>query len=215
MIFQFEQVTTNFDMSWFAVKNEKAFIAALAPFERGRLTVTIDYPGERKQLMYYNPSDTTYGATIQERLAFKLFEQNELAGTIQGMTQKVKGFLQSYAYRMLQAYGSTYYLYEVGFGNKGLYLCFYKDDQLIAIADKELKVVNYQDHYTVYALNEADLSAIVPLLLHYDITEHGDMMEVSLYSVKKKKVNTVQKQLLEKYDASFIEMVKQMEETSR
>ena len=47
------------------------------------------------------------------------------------------------------------------------------------------------------AINVSAANAyVVPLILHYAITAHGDIMEISLASVKRKKVNTIQKELL-------------------
>ena len=106
--------------------------------------------------------------------------------------------------------GDEYFLYEVGFGHKGLYLCIYRGEELIAIADKELTVINYQDKYTVYTKNDEFIQFIMPLIMHYDITKYGDVMDISLRSVKKSVVNTIQKELRAKYDPNFILQIKQL-----
>ena len=207
MIFELEQVNTNFDMSWFGVKDGHAFLVALAPFEKGRLRVKIDYPKDKHQMLCFDPLDTTEGKTLNDRLSFKVYEEDERKGTITGKRKSCKGFLQSYNYLAFTYGEENYYLYEVGFGHKGLYLCVYQEDHLIAIADKALVVKNYRDMYKVYAEDEANLQAILPLLLQYDLTAHGDLMEISLYSKKKKIVNTIQKELKEKYDPAFVERI--------
>ena len=207
MIFDLEQVNTNFDRSWFGVKDGHAFLVALSPFEKGRLRVKIDYPKDKHQVLCFDPLDTKEERMLSDRLSFKVYEEDERKGMIVGKTKSCKGFLQSYSYLAL-AYGEkNYYLYEVGFGHKGLYLCVYQEDHLIAIADKALVVKNYHDMYKIYAEDEANLQAILPLLLYYDLITHGDFMEVSLYSKKKKVVNTIQKELKEKYDPAFIERI--------
>jgi len=48
-------------------------------------------------------------------------------------------------------------------------------------------------------------------LIYYDITAYGDVMEIALHSTKEKWVNTPYKELIEKYDASFISRIKEME----
>ena len=208
MIFKIEQMRTNFNMVWMATKDSTNLCTAISPFEKGCLNIMMDYPNGEKHRLYYNPSDTSYGTSLIERLTFKLFDGDNLIGTVSGQNKKVKGFLQSYPFRILKLSHEEFFLYEVGFGNKGLYLCIYKGDELIAIADKDLTVINYQDKYTVYTEKAEYTPIIMTLIMYYDITAHGDMMEISLVSVKKKKVNTIQKELIAKYDSSFIAKIK-------
>ncbi|HBM98603.1 MAG TPA: hypothetical protein DD413_04185 [Ruminococcus sp.] len=209
MIFEIQQVKTNFNMVWMAEQAKKSIATAICPFEKGQLNIVIDYFDKDRFSLTYNPNDGSLGTSLLDRLSFKLIHSENVVGSIVGKNQKVKGFLQSYPYRVMNFQDINYYLYEVVFGNDGLYLCIYKDDQLIAISEKDLKVVNFQDHYTVYALNEDDLKIIMPLIMHYDITAHGDMMEIAVRSVKKKKVNTIQKELIAKFDSAFIAAIKQ------
>lgn len=211
MIFIIEQVKTNFNMVWMASQDSNNLCTAISPFEKGSLNIIMDYPNGEKHRLYYNPSDTSYGSSLIERLTFKLFDGDILIGTVVGQNRKVKGFLQSYPYRVLKMGNEEFFLYEVGFGSKGLFLCIYKGDELIAIADKDLTVINYQDKYIVYTESAEYTSIIMTLIMHYDITAHGDMMEISLASVKKKKVNTIQKELIAKYDSSFIPKIKALE----
>lgn len=194
-----------------ATENSINLCTAVSPLEKGCLNIIMDYPSGEKHRLYYNPSDTSHGTSLIDRLTFKLFDGDNLIGTVVGQNKKVKGFLQSYPYRVLKTGNEEFFLYEVGFGSKGLFLCIYKGDELIAIADKDLIVINYQDKYTVYSESSEYASIIMTLIMHYDITAHGDMMEISLASVKKKKVNTIQKELIAKYDSSFIPKIKAYE----
>ena len=211
MIFEIQQVKTNFNMVWIAEKEEKSIVTAICPFEKGQLNIMLDYLDKDKFCLSYNPNVSSLGTSLIDRLSFKLMHNEEIVGTIVGKNQKAKGFLQSYPYRVMNYKGVNYYLYEVGFGNDGLYLCIYKEDQLIAIAEKDLEIVNYRDHYTVYALNEEDLKIIMPLVMHYDVTAYGDVMEIAVHSVKKKKVKTIQKELIAKYNPEFISKIEQEE----
>lgn len=211
MIFKVEQAKTNFCMVWIAseLKLDKVICTAIAPFEQGQVVVEMDYDDGEKNRLCYNPSDTTLGIRLMDRLAFKLLDRDtQILGTIRAENQKVDGFLQSYPYRVLQKGDETYFLYEVGFGGKGLFLCIYRGDELIAIAEKELTVRNYKDSYTVYASSADDLKVLVPMIIQYDLTAYGDVMELSVCSAKKTKVKTFQKELLAKYDPDFICRVK-------
>lgn len=211
MIFEIQQTKTNFNMVWIAKQENKTIATAISPFEKGQLNIEIDYLDNNKFRLYYNPNDASLGTSFTDRFSFKLLCNEIVVGHIVGKNQKVKGLFQSYSYRIMNFQNTNYYLYEVGFGNDGLYLCIYKENELIAIADKDLKVINYKDHYTVYALNENYLKILLPLIMHYDITAHGDMMEIAVRSVRKKKVNTIQKGLIAKYDPNFIPRIKAMD----
>ena len=67
---------------------------------------------------------------------------------------------------------------------------------------------NFQDEYKIYATSDDFIRPIMALLIQYDMTSHGDVMEVAVRSVKHKKVNTMQKELIAKYDPEFIPRVK-------
>ena len=198
-------------MVWIAEQNGKSIATAICPFEKGQVNIIVDYSDKDRYCLSYNPNDSSRGNSLIDRFSFQVIHDGNMVGTIAGLNKKVKGFLQSYPYRVMKLQNEAYYLYEVGFGNEGLYLCIYRGDELIAIADKDLKVINFRDHYTVYAANECDLKVIMPLMMHYDITAHGDMMEIAVRSVKKKIVNTIQRELIAKYDPTFIPTIKQQD----
>ncbi len=210
MIFLVEQVLTNFNMVWMATKDKQILCTAISKLQKGSFDVTLDYSNMAKYRLRYDPKEKSYGNSLKDRLSFKLFKENELLGSIVFENKKIKGFLKSYGYRILRIENDIYNLYEVGFGKDGLFLCIYKNDELVAIAEKNLKVINYKDIYKVYSLID-DLSGIVPLLLHYDVTAYGDLMEISLHSTKKKFVKTPQEELRAKFDPTFIPKIKSME----
>ena len=139
-------------MVWFATqKDSDPLCTAISPFEKGQINIELDYSSGDKTRLYYNPSDTSYGNSLFDRLSFKLLDaSNHLIGTISAENKKMKGFLQSYTYRVMRINDKAYYLYEVGFGSRGLFLCIYDGEELIAIAEKSLTVINYKDsEYTV------------------------------------------------------------------
>ncbi len=211
MILYIQQTKTNFDMEWMVTDKTGALYAGCrAPFEQGRFQIGITYGDDTFQRLYYNPSDTTWGSKLVDRLSFKLFDAEKKIGHLVGKTQKT-GFLKAYAYYEYLFNGETYYGYEVGFGSKGLYLCLYRGDRLIAIVDKVLRVVDYKDCYTAYIEREEDAKILLPFVLYYDSTAYGDVMEVRAKHVSVKFVNTIQKEVLAKYDPEFIPRIRQAE----
>ena len=207
MIVNILQTKPNFEMEWKIQNGDEQVALAHSPFEKGCFQVFLKYQNGLSQRLYYNPSDTTWGSKIADRLSFKLFEKDDKIGHLVGKTKKT-GFLKAYAYYEYVHKGQCYYGYEVGFGKDGLYLCVYKDDRLIAIVDKQLRVVNFKDVYTAYIENDEDIEVVIPFVIYYDVTAYGDVMEIAVMSVHEKRVNTIQKELIEKYDASFISRIK-------
>ena len=211
MIFSISQVKTNFDMLWIADCKGKCVCVAKAPFEKGAFNIYLEYPDRADQHLYYNPDDRRYGDSMIDRHSFKLFSENQFLGKITTQNKKERGFLQSYSYTSMRIGDVNYFLYQVGLGKKGLYLCIYREDDLIAIVDKALTVKNFQDEYMVYTLSQEYAEVILPLVLYYDMTSYGDLMEVKLRSVKRERINTFQKALLAKYDPDFISRVKALD----
>ena len=80
-------------MEWIVTQGECLFAEARAPFEKGRFTISVDYKEASCQRLYFNPTDTTWGSKMVERMSFKIFEDNNKVGHIVGKTQKT-GFLK-------------------------------------------------------------------------------------------------------------------------
>ncbi len=201
-------------MSWTVSSGGRQIAKVESPFESGMFRAKIAYESGQTQVLYYNPSDTTWGKKLADRLSFKLFENAEAIGFMVGRTKKT-GFLRAIAYYEFVYYNDTYSVYEVGLGKNGLFLCFYRGEQIVAIVEKELRVVNYRDKYTAYMLDDALFCQVLPFVIYYDVTAYGDVMEHSVYSVKEKRVYTKQKELIEKFDRSFIDAVKKTETEGR
>ncbi len=212
MIFNIQQTKSNFNMQWEVADHFGRPIATIsAPFEVGKFEVGVSYASGLRLGLYYNPQDKTWGSKLVDRLSFKIFDSNRnKIGHIVGKNKKLS-FFKAYPYYEIEYNGEMYYGYEVGFGRKGLYLCIYKQDQLIGIIDKKLQTINFKDTYTLYL--EQPEYAEVPLLfsIYYDMTKYGDVMEVALHSAKEVWVNTPYKDLIEKYDPTYIARVKAMD----
>jgi len=211
MILEINQIKTNFNMEWIVLKRDEMFCKAVSPFEKGLFRTNIHYSDGRIQSTCYNPSDTSYGSKIADRLSFKVFDNETHVGHIVGRTQKTGKFLCAYPYYEFIYHGEEYRGYEIGFGGKGLFICLYKNDKLLAIVDKRLRVINFKDIYTAYIENSQFASVLIPFILYYDVTAHGDVMEIALLSVQEKRVNTIQKELIVKYDPDFIPRIKAMD----
>ena len=215
MILDIKQTQANFDMEYLVTKPDgERFADCYSPFEKGRFAVDIDYgDAEPHQKMIYNPSDTTYGSRLRDRLSFKIFDDaDELVGSIIGDTQKT-GFLKAIAYYNINIGGRSYRGYEVGLGEDGLYLCIYDDnDTMIATVKKKMNTVNYKDAYTAYIANgdstEEYVKAVLPFILYYDITVFADVMERSVATARQTFTNTAQREVREKFDPEFIARVK-------
>lgn len=211
MILSIQQTKSNFHMEWtVSDKNNELYALLKAPFVVGKFQADVFFSDKTQYALYYNPYDASYGAKLKDKLSFKVLQNDMLVGKILGQTKTV-GFLKSYPYYEFTFHNDLYYGYEVGFGSKGLYLCIYKGEQLVAIVDKDLRVINYKDSYTAYLLDGQYAKAVVALVAYYDIVAYGDLMQIALLSVQERRVNTIQKELIAKYDSSFISRIKAME----
>lgn len=211
MILNIQQTKSNFHMEWIAQRTTgELFSKVEAPFVTGKFEAFAAFSDATQLKLYYNPYDTSMGTALKDRLSFKVLQEGCFLGKILGKTKSV-GFLKSYPYYEITFDNEVYYVYEVGFGSKGLYLCVYKGDMLIAIVDKALRVINYKDSYVAYLLNEQYAKIVTAFVVYYDVTAYGDLMQIALLSVKERRVNTVQKDLIEKFDPNFIPRIKAME----
>lgn len=197
-------------LEWLVEQDGTALCKAVAPFERGRFNIHVEFANGEKYRMYFNPSDKQYGASMTARFSFKLLQDEQLISLVNAPNKMLKGWFKSYQYRVVNFKGTPYYLYEVGFGYKGLYLCIYREEELIAVVQKDLVVRNFLDTYTIYGLDEKDLPMMMPLLLHYDTMANGDITQMAVSSVKVTTRNTIQPELIAKYDPEFIPRIKAM-----
>ncbi len=200
-----QQTKTNFNMAWEVLdKDNQRYAFIDAPLAMGYFEATAVFRNHTPKRLYHNTHDKTWGSSVADRLNLKIFEnQNDYVGTMEGVTEKI-GFLKSYIYHKIEYKGTVYSAYEVGFGNKGLYLCIYKGDKIIAIVNKKLRVINYKDSYVCYLENEEDADMVISYVVYYDMVSYGDWLDISLYSGEEKLVVTLQKELKAKFVADFI-----------
>lgn len=205
------QTKANFNMEWVACCGEEVISVAKSPFERGQFNIYVDFRDSLNQRMYFNPSDKTWGTKLKDRMSFKLFEGEDKIGYIVGQPKKI-GFLKSYLYYEFEYKGKLYLGYEVGFGSNGLFFCIYEGEHTIAIVTKNLHVENFKDKYTAYLIDEKYASVVILFTLYYDSVAFGDKGEVAVFSIQRQGVNTIQKELIAKFDTAFIPAVLAMEE---
>ena len=207
MIFDIIQTKTSFNMEWRAQAGDVVIAQAEAPFMPNMFLAEVRCDGEIRKIIN-DPSDKSFGTSLIDRLTFRIYDADRYVGFIRGNTKRVKGFFASYPYYEYVDGDVTYTMYEVGFGSKGLYLCIYRDEELLAVVEKDLVTVNFADKYICYLSDESQALIVTTAVIYYDVVSYGDFMNIAVYSKKKSVVNTYQKELKAKFDASFIDKVK-------
>lgn len=210
MIMDIIQTKTNFSLAWDMISRGEKIADAEAPFMPNMFLAEVRLPGDLRKLIF-NPNDTSHGSSLKERLTFRVYDKDHEIGSIAGRTQKGKKLFGGYPYYEYIENGETYQVYEVGFGMKGLYLCFYKNDSLFCIVEKELTTVNFKDKYKCYMADDSHLSVVAAFVIYYDTVSYGDILDMAVYSRKKAVVNTYQKELKARFDPDFIPRIKAME----
>lgn len=206
MIVALNQTKTFKDLEWVFKKDGDSIANSLSPFEIGQLQIMINTGSDTALRLYFNPSDTTYGRRLEDRLSFHILENENYAGYIVGRT---KGrFLKGYAYYEMKYNEAMYHCYEIGLGNKGLFLCIYQGDTLIAVVEKALKVIDFKDNYMLYLTSEKYFSVTALFTLYYDVTSYGNILERKVHSSATTLKFTRNKELLAKFDPLFIQRIK-------
>ncbi|MCM3628341.1 hypothetical protein M3194_13290 [Paenibacillus glycanilyticus] len=93
--------------------------------------------------------------------------------------------------------------YEVGKGRKGHFFCIYEGEQQVALIEKDRKVINSKDTYTLF-VQEPELIDIVKIFaIHWDCTSYGNRTGGNLYSKEVSFACTINKFVNSKYDPTF------------
>ena len=131
------------------------------------------------------------------------------------VSKKGQGLFGRYAYWSVVYQEHTYDLYEVGLGRDGSYLCIYQDDVTVAQCQLHTKVVNYENEYTMYAVDDLSKSLLVMIMTLWDvqgwfldklpeIDGAQDLSKKAHHNTNQYSVSTLQKDLKAKYDPNFI-----------
>ena len=200
------------DMEWVFREKGNDIAIAQSPFEVGRFQILFHTGVEEGLRLYFNPSDTSYGRKLENRLSFHIFSGGDRVGYIVG---RVKGrFLKGYSYFEMKYQDTLYQCYEIGMGTKGLYLCIYRGGSLVTTVKKDRTVVDFKDNYMLYLKSEEYFIITSLFTLYYDVTNYGDIMERKVHSSSTTIKFTKNKELLEKYDPLFIQKILESDENS-
>ena len=107
-------------------------------------------------------------------------------------------------------------MYEVGLGRDGIWLCIYRDDVTVAQCQLHTKVVNYENKYTMYAVDDLPKSLLVMIMTLLDvqgwfldklpeIDGAQDLSKQAHHNTNHYSLSTMQKDLKAKYDPNFIQ----------
>lgn len=205
MIVELNQTKSFKDLEWLFKENGDNLAVAKSPFETGRFQIYLQSSTNNVRL-YYNPLDTTYGKKLENRLCFHIFNETERIGYIVGRT---KGFLfKGYAYSEMSYQNKIYQSYEVGLGKKGLFLCIYLGNSLIATVQKANKVIDFKDNYMLYLKSDEYFFITALFTLYYDTINYDNILERSVHSSSTTIKFTRNKELISKFDPMFIDHVK-------
>lgn len=119
-------------------------------------------------------------------------------------TKKGSNFINGIYYWELHYKGDMYRAYEVGMKSKGIYLCVYKNNELVAIVSKAMKTKHFSGSYEIYAENDVLVEILLLLSSYWDVVRWADVESCSVNHA----LNTWQKELKEKYDENFISAIK-------
>lgn len=173
----------------------------------------IDFDGNR-----YEISSKLHREKIADKTATQvsdiLKDGNRVGFIYPDLVAKKKVLFLSFGYEYFNFNfnDNEYAVYEIGLGQNQHYICVYSGDETVAIVHKEDMRHNYCDKYIIYALNEALLLDLSVLTLYFDCIRYPDHGEFTGESYVDDSFLTTQKELNEKYDATFIAKVKKLEE---
>lgn len=210
MIIRMVQIGVRHSLSYSFTVKDSVYCSADAPFIPGRLDMTIRYWTGLQQNLCFNPSE---GNNLVERLSYWLYQSGQQIGQLRGCVCKLPGFLKNYPYFGVEYDGRSYQLYETGL-NKGLAICLYEGEKLLAIAVKEPVVIDYRDTYTLYLERESDAAVFIAAMLYYDMVEHSadQRFDAPQHSRKSGNAKMYRPELQAKYDPSFVPRIIAMEE---
>lgn len=126
------------------------------------------------------------------------------------VTKRVLFFKTGYDFYQLSYLNNEYHIYEVGLGANQHYYCFFKNGATVAVINKIDRVINHLDKYICYIMPD---EVFIPTCLfcvflecaaYYDIDAIGNSDKTEVFLTR-------QKELIEKYDPSFIQRVKDQE----
>lgn len=123
------------------------------------------------------------------------------------VTKKILFIPIGYEYRELKFYNDTIIVYESGLGANQHYYSFYRNNEVIAVIHKPDRVINHLDNYVCYVDKDED-SVLVALYIMF-LESNGEYYNIDATGNVDSNTATItaQKELVEKFDPSFIEKI--------
>ena len=103
-----------------------------------------------------------------------------------------------------------YQIYEVGLGPEQHYICIYENGVIISIIHKKDVKINFRDNYTFYIEHNEDLIAVCIIALYFDCIRYPDHGEIVGGKIGDDSFLTLQKELNDKYDPTFIPRIQSL-----
>lgn len=147
----------------------------------------------------------------KNRLVCDVFlNDNLIGGIFQWLVvqKKILFIPVGYDYYGLAFNDMNFQIFEVGLGGDQHYLCFYKDDKLISIVHKHMRVINNLDTFTAYLEDEEYLSAVCIFTLYLDELDYYNSNEVVVHKESNEEYISSNEELNKKFDPTFIPRIK-------
>lgn len=179
-------------------------IISFDKMSQGNIVVSSDDPNCSFQMEIYptfRNSQKNGIETKQQSGEFSL--QTYSGGIINYCGKKGSNFLNGIYYWTFEIAGQKLIAYEVGFGRKGIYLCIWNEDQLLAVVSKDVHTKRFESKYIIYAENTVPVDLLSICSLYWDLTRYYPTSSAEEFHT----LNTWQKELKNKYDPNFIKRI--------
>lgn len=143
------------------------------------------------------------------RLAANFSSVQGRQGTILYCMKKGFSLLKNYFYWTITYDNEYYKIFEVGRKSEGTFFCIYLDDWLVAMIRKDPVILGRSTQYEIYAEKGISKEMLLIINAYLDLTRYYPDPSKSPKSTERR--ITLQKELKEKYDPSFIPRIKTME----
>lgn len=182
--------------------NEK--IISFDKLKAGNITVCANEPGFSLQIEIYSAFKNTIKIgpeTKQHSGEFSI--HSHPGGSIYYCGRKGSNFLNGIYYWTFEHLGEKFLAYEVGFGRKGIYLCIWDENQLVAVVSKDVHTKRFESKYTIYAEDTISPELLSICSLYWDLTRYYPTTSSEEFHT----LNTWQKELKNKFDPNFIKKI--------
>lgn len=141
---------------------------------------------------------------------YRYYIDNNCIGVLRYCTRKPKSGLfssfKAYPYYEMEFRNNFYKIYDIRDKKIGINCVVYQNDKIVACIDRNLKVVNYLENYTIYSDDNIDIDALFLIACHFDYCDSNEpnFPEATVTSVQNgNSYVEYRKELLSKYDPNF------------